>query len=347
MARADDAPPPSAPAGADVPPAVAPPAPPAAAGPGLSAANSGLFNDPTAFNGIGGTGNLFRGPQYSTTWYAPQSITGQGGNLGYVRQELSVPIPIWSDGGDVLMATGRLKNLLFETHAVLPPSGRPFPEDLWDMSAGLNYVHKFDNGWTGGVGGQFGSASDKPFNSLHEITLGGNAFLRVPAARDGDWWMFSLSYSPNGQVAFPIPGVAYSWAATDRLRISIGLPLALTWRPVDDVYITMTYVPLNQVRARATWIFLPGASLYTGFEWSSEGFFLADRTVEQDRFFVNEKRLMTGVRYSLTPRFTLDVSGGYAFDRSFGSGTNSLNLQTDRVDVANTPYLSGSVFFRY
>lgn len=278
-------------------------------------------------------------PGYSATGYFSRPVSGQNTNLGFVRQSLNTPIPLWTEGGDILAATVRVQNTLFHTDAVLPDSGRPFPNQLWDIGFGLLAIHKLDNGWTAGGVFSVGSASDQPFHGLREMTLSGTGFLRLPAARDGDWWQFSLQYSPNGQLNFPIPGVAYEWNPSDRLKVSIGLPLSLTWKPADEWRVDLSYVPLATVRAKLTWLPRPGWQFYGGFDWDSDGYFLVDRPDRRDRFFYLEKRLGGGVRYDITDRLTADVSSGYAFDRQFGTGRNPLDFKTDRVAVASGAYL--------
>ena len=130
---------------------------------------------------------------------------------------------MWRDGGDVLMLSAGVRNSMFFTDAILPDSHRPFPNELWNVHLGTNYMHKFDNGWSGMLGINFGSASDKPFHSINEMNVGFMSFLQIPVWNDRDAWRFSLMYSPVGNLNFPIPGVAYLWNPSDTLHASIGI----------------------------------------------------------------------------------------------------------------------------
>ena len=103
-------------------------------------------------------------------------------------------------------------------------------------------------------------------------------------------------YAPAGNLNFPIPGVAYLWNPSDSLRVSLGLPFSVMWRPIDDLTINLMYVPLTNVNARATYRMLPAVQVFGGFEWLQEAYFLADRTDRTDRFLGYEKRLLGGVR---------------------------------------------------
>jgi len=160
--------------------------------------------------GAGGRGGMGGGgpPGYSAAWYPSQGVRGQNADLGFVRQSLNLGVPVWRDGPDALIATVGLRNTLFDTNAVLPDTGRAFPDRLWSVNVGANYVHRFENGWTGGLLVGVGSASDKPFDSVREMTATLAGFLRVPTKHGRDAWQLSLFYMAGGAVNFPLPGVA-------------------------------------------------------------------------------------------------------------------------------------------
>jgi hypothetical protein len=73
-----------------------------------------------------------------------------------------------------------------------------------------------------------GSASDHPFATIHEMDVGANAMLRVPEGQNNAW-LFSLNYSPTSELAFPVPGVAFSYNPSPEFHANIGLPLQVTW----------------------------------------------------------------------------------------------------------------------
>jgi hypothetical protein len=295
--------------------------------------------------GIGGPGG--GGPGYDVRGYFARPVTGQPTDLGLVRQNLNVMAPLWRDGPDMLMGSVRVRNLFVDTAAVLPDTGQPFPTNLWDIQFGLTGIRQLENGWTAGLMGSIGSASDRPFYGIDEMTLSTMGFLKVPALRDGDSWLFSFMYSPNGQVAFPIPGVRYDWNPSERLNVGIGIPFSVRWTPTDEWRMDLSYLPLTTVNAKMTWTPGPRFSAYAGFEWDSEGYFLVDRRETRDRFFYLEKRLVGGVRLSGFGRAVIDITGGYAFDRSFGAGRNPLDYQYDVVDVAPGPFLGGRVGMKF
>ena len=297
------------------------------------------------FGGLGGGG----GPGYAATWYPSRPVSGQPTELGMVRQRLNLGVPLWraADGADLVFGSLRVGHTLIDTDAVLPDSRRPVPAELWDVGIGGTYVHTFANGWTGGAMLNFGSASDKPFSGLREMQVSGGAFLRLPAARDGDFWNFALMYSPTGQLPFPVPGVSYQWRASDTLRVNLGIPFGVTWTPTDTLTLTLSYLPLTIINARATWQPTERVSLFAAFESGADGFFLTGRENRTDRFQLLEKRLLAGTRVRLVEQVTLDVSGGWAFDRSFGTGRNALNSSTDRLLVEPGAFLAVGVSRRF
>jgi hypothetical protein len=303
----------------------------------------GRFPDP-AMMGLGGPAVL-RG-DYRLTWMPDASVSGQNTKLASWRNDLSAFFPFWQDGPDAVSGSVRVRGEFFHTDAVLPDTGRPFPDELWNINFGANYRHLFDNGWVGGVGVSVGSASDKPFHGIDEMTLGVHTFLRIPSG-EHNAWLFSLAYSPTSELHIPIPGVAYIWQPSEQFRMNIGLPFQLWYRPIDDLTLDFSYMLLRTVHAKATYRLLPDVFVHGGFDWSNESFFLADREDRNDRFFSYDKRLSGGVLFRLTPKASLDLSGGYVFDRFYFEGQNYSDRNRDRIDVGNGPFVSGQFLLRW
>jgi hypothetical protein len=298
--------------------------------------------------GFGGLmGGSFFGPGYSANWYPARPVSGQPTDLGLVRQALNVGLPLWRDGGDLLRLTASVRNTMFFTDAVLPDTHRPFPGDLWAVNFGLAYSHRFDNGWTAGLMTSLGSASDKPFDGIREMSVGLSAFLRIPVRDERDAWLFSITYSPLANLNFPIPGVAYVWNPTDDLRVQVGLPFSVLWRPIQDLTIDMFYFPLTNVSGHVTYRLARGLRLYGGYEFLNESYFLADRAETRDRFMGFEQRVITGVRWDLWQHATLDAHGGYAFGRYFGEGVNQGSSLQDKVNIAPGAFIGASVRVRF
>ncbi len=304
-------------------------------------AGGGPFGGP----GMGGPG--MGAPGYKVTWYPSRPVANSTSDLGLVRQSLNGAVPIWRDGGDTVLLTAGVRNTLFFTDVILPDTQRPFPNELWNINAGLMYIHKFDNGWSSGLSTTFGSASDQPFHSIHEMNVGFFGFLQVPAKNERDSWMFSVMYSPVGNLTFPIPGIAYSWKPSDCLHVNIGIPFSVMWKPVEDLTLTFSYIPITNVNARATYRVMDGLNVYGGFEWLNEAYFLADRAEQRERFLAFEKRLICGVRWDIWTHATLDLNTGYAFDRYYGEGQNQISNLHDRVDISPGAFIGANLLVKW
>jgi hypothetical protein len=302
------------------------------------------------FGGFGGFGALGQPPgpprvAYSAFWEPAQHVSGQNADLSQLRQDLTLSSPLWVGEKDAFSLFLHVRNEQINTSAILPDSRLPFPEDLWDIRAGVNYYHLFDNGWSAGGSLSIGSASDKPFSTINEVSAGATGFLRVPSG-DRNAWLFSLSYDSNSQLPFPVPGVAYSWQVNDQLHLNVGLPFQINYRPLEDLSFDFNYMLLTTVQARVTYQVGPTVRVYAAYNYGTESYFLADRTDPQDRFFYNEMRLTTGLTWNLTSYSTLDLSGGYAFDRQYYEGHNSTS-ETDVVQVAPGPFVALRLGLRY
>ena len=296
---------------------------------------------------LGGLGNAIPGPGYSVSWNPARPVRNQDADLGIVRQDLSLSAPIWSEGGDRLFATASVKNMHIYSDALLPDTRRRFPKDLWNASLGLAYIHKFDNGWTGGGLISVGSASDKPFNSLREMNLSIAAFLRVPAFDDRDFWLFSLFYSPGGLLNFPIPGIAYQLNYSEQFRITIGIPFAVMWKPAPDWTFNASYIPLTNIRANLDYRYTDDLHFFGAYEFLNEAYFLSDRADRFDRFLSFEQRVFGGLKYTLFEAATLDLHAGYAFGRRFGEGRNQGSTLHDRVDIGAGAFLGAALRIKF
>ncbi len=281
------------------------------------------------FSRIDGSGIL---ASYRVAWLNNESITGTALHFESVREDWSILAPLWRDGTERLTFSVRLAYAQVNSDAMVPKEGGAFPGSLWDVGFGLNYQHHFDNNWTGGLGIMLGSASNQPFSSLDDIRVGFNAFLRVPA-NEHAYWNFSLAYAPFGELAFPVPGVAYVWQPSEFFRMSIGIPFSLMWRPTPDLMLDVAYMPLTNVRARISYRLGPKLNWYGEYVQSAEGYYLSDRTDPSDRLLFRDGRLETGFQYRFAGRGMFEVFGGYVFDRSISEGHEAGGLGADAIFI--------------
>lgn len=298
----------------------------------------------TAFNSLGLGRNS--NPGYGATWY-PTSSSG-GADVGLVRQYISGGYPVWKDGGDAVMLTGSVRNAHFDTNLILPETLQPFPEDLWNINLGTMFLRKFDNGASGMVTLNFGSASDQPFHSIEELTYGLIAMYQTPARNERDKWQFMVFYSPVGNFNFPMPGIAYQWNPSEMFQMSIGLPFSLNWRPTERWVIELSYLPVLSVNAKASFLWTETVTLYGGFESFQETYLLAGRANNDDRFVGFEQRVISGVRWAAWSKASLDCHAGYAFERYFGTGQNQIGGGLDdQVDLPSGAFVGANFILRF
>ena len=162
------------------------------------------FGDMLGFGGAGamlGDGmSAFDSFRYGLLWFPNVPVQGQPSQFQMVGQDLSFSHPLWRTRPNVLSLSGGVRNRLTQTDAILPDTGQPFPENLWNVHLGLRYARQLDDGWIAGGGVSIGSASDHPFASIHEMNVGMNAMLRIPQG-EHNAWIFSLDVLAHERVA--------------------------------------------------------------------------------------------------------------------------------------------------
>jgi hypothetical protein len=283
---------------------------------------------------------------YRVTWFPSASVPGQPTDLSAVREDFRWSCPLWRDESQTFGLTASVRNVLTDTSVVLPATGQPFPDNLWDVRLGFNYKYLFANGWTTGVAFDFGSASDHPFDALRDLTLGFSTFLRIPVG-EHNAWLFTLTYSPTGELDFPVPGVAFYWQPSDSFNATIGIPTKVVWRPAEDVLLEASYMPLTTVTAKAAWRIWGGVSVYAAYEMGNESYFLSERQDDRERFFYYDQRVIGGVKLQFGPHCSVDLFSGYAFDRFYFEGDSFSDRHDNRIDVADSPLGSLMVEIRY
>jgi hypothetical protein len=331
-------------------PIEAPPAP-HRPGPDVRPPDFGGFGERSGpgggFGGLGAIFNPVPTDSYRAIWLPSERVTNEPGrSLGFIEQSLTASCPLYSDCSNVITGRVGIREQLFQTNALLPGAQQPFPDQLWNVNIGVTGAHQFDNGWTAGLGLSGGSASNRPFESGKDLNANVNAFLRIPV-RDADAWNFTLSYSPLGQIAFPVPGVSYFWHPSDCFWANVGLPFSLHWRPYDDLSLDFSYMLLTTVHARATYRLTDNLGIYGGFNWINQGYHLNADGDSTDRFFYYEKNLTGGVRWTFTRHLAFDLAGGYAFDRYYSEGRALGGGSGQRVDIESGPFVSGQFSVRW
>jgi hypothetical protein len=267
-------------------------------------------------------------------WAPNTPVVGQPTNLQMNAQfaRLAVPLGIPEEGKPLWLAIAKFGRLELATDAILPDSGQRVPGQFWLVETGLTHIRPLASGSTIGGTFLFGSASDKPFHAGRDLTLMAILFATVPARNARDDWSFSLFYSPTSQLPYPLPGIAYVWKPDETFEAKIGLPGGIEWRPNDDWEVSFNYFPLVNVNAMIRRRLAERLWLFGGYRTDTQIYFLADRTIEKERFYVFDQRAGVGLEQQLGSGFSLEFLASYLFDRELFQGTSFTSGRTDVIE---------------
>ncbi|MBL9122488.1 MAG: hypothetical protein JNG90_02570 [Planctomycetaceae bacterium] len=286
----------------------------------------------------GSTGGPLSGSPFKigAFWAPATNLSNQPTSLSINEQhmDLAFPLVMPIEGAkNIWLGIGKFQRLELSTTAVLPDSQRPVPNQLWNYAAGAMNIRKLANDRTLGAMLLVGSASDEPFASGREITVTALGFYHLPARNPRDSWNFSVFYSPVGQIPYPLPGVAYVWRPNEYFTANIGLPMSVNYRPTDTLTITAGYTPLTTFNLMVRQELFYKFCLYGGYQVTNNGYFLADRAVYGERFYVFDQRVGVGLDRPLGRGFILDLSGAYLFDRQLFQATTFAGDRTDQLNI--------------
>jgi len=271
---------------------------------------------------------------FSGFWAPATDVVGQPATLGMNAQFARVGMPLVTpvEGDPLWIGIARLGRLELDTSAILPDSLQAVPDQLWLVETGFTHVRPLVSGGTLGGTFLFGSASDKPFAAARDLTLMAIAFWNMPAANDRDEWNLSLFYSPTSQLPYPLPGISYAWRPSEAFEAKLGVPASFEWRPDDNWTISGAYFPLVNVNLEARRKLGQDWSFVSFYRTDTQIYFLADRLVDDERFFVFDQRAAAGFERSLGNGFTIEALASWLFDRELFQGASFTSGRTDVVE---------------
>lgn len=267
-------------------------------------------------------------------WVPDRNVDQANATLGASSQMLGVGFPLSISSDAVWIGLLQFSSQQFATSAELPDSKLQFPERLWGLNSGVLHTRTLDNGVEIGGIFQIGSASDQLFSSVHEMTLMTLIFAEIPWG-ERDAWMASLFYSPTAQTNFPLPGLAYVWRPTPSLVAHLGIPAKLTYQMTESVLLEARYTPLTNVFVQLGKETGMRTTVFSRYEVVNEVFWLQNRRRDDDRFFVFDQRLTSGMSLRLPRGFAIEITGNYLFDRKYFQASSFSDDRTDLVTVAS------------
>lgn len=219
---------------------------------------------------------------------------------------------------------------------VIAQTSLAVPQSLWDIETGGAYQHHLGDRHDWGISTSVGSASDKPYNSIHEMIFRATGTYHIPSGEDNSW-LFFLSYSNARHFAnnIPFPGFAYVFhEPAYGLDGAIGLPfLAMSYRPTTRLTTRFSIFGPDNVSSEVSYLVWKPVQAYAGFDWGQQEWLRANRDDNSNRLFYDQKKWSLGLRFPVCRTVRLDLAGNYNFDRRFYENNRAVNSGVPEVDL--------------
>jgi hypothetical protein len=287
--------------------------------------------------------------EYALDIYPDAEVDRQDTELGLLEHNFFLLAPVWQNERHEVAVTAQVELQDTDTDALLPREGIPLPSQLWEVRIGGIYRGVVRRNWIWGAIASVGSASNEPFQASDAFdgTLGG--LLRIPHKKRNAW-LFFVYFATNREFLnyVPLPGAGYWWEPSDKFRAVVGIPFAsFNYKPVDKLSLDLSYFPVRNIHAKATYSPNRYLNVFAGFDWRNQRYFRADRDRNDDRIFYYEKRAGGGLRVGVARQVAITFQGGYAFDRFYFEGKDYNDREQNIINVVDTPYATVKIGARF
>ncbi len=285
-------------------------------------------------------GRLAATLETATTRFEQTDTKRQDADLGMVDYDLNLLAPLQQSQVSELALTVGVGALDVASRAQLPDSAEPLPDHLWNIRLGGSYRQYLDEQRLFGVWGHIGSPSDKPFESIEEVEVNLTGMLRIKA-QDYDAWILLLNFSNSRDFLryVPIPGAGYLYQPNREFQALVGAPLTFfNWRFREKWRLFASYILPRKAQAELSYATTEKTKLYARFDWRSRRWFRRQRRDDGEHLKDYEKLVQGGLAWNLTATCTVDLHGGYAFDRFFYEGADYDDRDFNRISFADGPF---------
>lgn len=287
--------------------------------------------------------------QYESSIICDESVQGQKTDLGFAQYDLRMELPLRQDENFESALFSGIQAMDISTQARMDDAGVPLPDHLWDIKLGSRLRWRLENDWISGVSLSVSSPSDKPFDSWDEIAINATGTLQIPAGYSSHHILL-LNYATNREFleGIPLPGYAYQWSSDRDVQLLLGLPFSWgQWKVTEKLTVLSAYLIPRTVHAKISYELVEGLALYGGFDWQNQRWFRADRADDDDRLFYYEKKAAVGLRWELIKNCTVDLQGGYGFDRFFFEGEEYDDRGDNRISLSDGLFIGVQTSMRF
>lgn len=295
-------------------------------------------------------GQLSPDIEFGASGISQESVSGQNTDLSYVQYGYDLFVPLRQNEQFESAFTSGVQVMDLATRAGLMDAGVALPDHLWDIDFGGHIRKRLDNGMIAGGLFSVGSASDKPFDSFKETNINATGVLQIPTGEHYNQHILFLNYASNREFLshVPLPGYAYMLNAAEKKYILFGLPFSgFQWALTEQLTAEASYFIPRTVHAKLSYALTDGLTLYSGFDWQSQRWFRAGRDDDDERISFYEKRAGVGLAWAMVKNCTLDLQGGYGFDRFFFEGEDYDDRGKSRISLSDGAFLGAKIRFKF
>lgn len=264
------------------------------------------------------------------------------------QNEVFFYLPFYQNENSTYAATAKSYNLNFNN---LVSSSDFVPvNDLHSVQYGFAWAKEDDDKNTWGLAGNYGSASDKPFDGA-DVTSFDLTLTRKISKTPTSSWLYFLNYSNNRTILnnIPLPGFAYTFMEEDKTSGGvIGLPFVSYWlRPTDRLFMSVLYFIPAKLNLQAGYMISGPFQLNAKLEHGQQTFFRAGRAEKKEQIYYETSKAALSVKTFLGKDTFFDLEYARIFNRSLYDGTSAFDETSERLRMPNEwqVTLSGQVAF--
>ncbi len=252
------------------------------------------------------------------------------------QNEVFFYLPLYQNENSTYAATAKSYNLSFNN---LVSSSDFVPvNDLHSVQYGFAWAKEDSDKNTWGLSGNYGSASDKPFDSA-DVSAFDLTLTRKISKTPTSSWIYFLNYSNNRTILnnIPLPGFAYTFVEEDKTSGGvIGLPFVTYWlRPTEKLSMSVFYLIPAKLNLQAGYMISGPFQLNVKLEHGQQTFFRAGRADKKEQIYYETSKAALSVKTFLGKDTFFDLEYARIFNRSLYNGTSAFEETSERLRMPN------------